>query len=1168
MAGGGILRRIGIALGVDVEDKEAKSNIESLKNFAKNALGTIAVGVSIVKVNALAEEFGAVNQMIKTATKEMLNQTDAQSKILAAANATRSSYADTAKVVSALVQENKDLFGTLDEAIKFNNAATQLFKTAGKTDEEIAEIMESINVSFARGAVDSETIGQLLEKSPEAAALLEKKLGASKEAFEQMASDGQISLQQLKEAFTDSADEIEKSYMESGANITDAIKSIRNQWGLYVSQVWEGAGISQQVAKLMIRAFSGFMAVLNKAQPAITSALKTAMNWMTRIADWISRVGSVLGRLIEHIGGVENAIKLVLIVSSALWLALNFGKIIAGINMIKNGLRGLPGLFNPKNLKIAGFVATVTLIVLALEDFFNFLKGNDSVIGLFFEKIGVGADKARETILGAFGRVQSFFQEHGSKLKAILGGIAGLFATYKIGVLLAVAAEKAWAIGSAVAAGATKILSAAMIGLTSPIGIVIAIIGSLVAAGIILYQNWDTISAAAIELWKKVSTAFSNGIAVAKNWLNQAIEYIKSLPDQALEWGTDFMKGIANGIANGAKQVVESVKGIANKIKSFLHFSRPDEGPLVDYESWMPDFVGGLARTIQSSKGLLRDAIRGLSETFEEMDAEKAWGKIVDTFRNGISTVKNIASKVKIKVGSEQVSTETIGDGKSIIQQVSKKANEVADGIKSSMSTVKQIINDINGSLSGTDISENIEKMSKAFSNGMKEVKTSATGVMSYMRSNWQLLGNILVNPVSGGFNFIYNHCSTFRNYVDGFLNGIEEKWKNGWNSVKEISLSCWTSMVGGSRQELSLLKATIRTGFQPAIDFITSLPSQALQHGKNFAVALKKGIFSGISGIKDTISAAIKEPEKIRARTFTMLKDVASVTRRTVAEINNSLNVDAEPVVSRLVNAFRVGANGIKDSASVVISYFRDNWKQIGDLLKNPISKGFELVYNHCSGFRNFINGFIGDTQIDWSGGWTIIKEIADSAWAAMTGGARQGLISLKSAIRSGMTDATLFIKGLPNDALKWGSDIIDGIASGIRNAAGKVTNAVKGVADRIRSFLHFSRPDEGPLVDYETWMPDFVGGLARTLRENKGLLTSAALDVSRALNITPTVNTTAKAVGNVSRGNTINQKVEINNTVKTTDAKAGREASKQLDRSSNDVTKKIADGLAYGRA
>ena len=454
------------------------------------------------------------------------------------------------------------------------------------------------------------------------------------------------------------------------------------------------------------------------------------------------------------------------------------------------------------------------------------------------------------------------------------------------------------------------------------------------------------------------------------------------------------------------------------------------------------------------------------------MDAEKAWGKITDTFRNGISTVKNIVSKVKIKVGSEQVSTETADDGKVVAQQIIKQATE------------------------------------------------------------------------------------------------IRKTWNDVWNGMIKNPANFWTLIVEESKQESKNLTATIRTGFQSAIDFITSLPAQALRHGKNFAVALKKGIYSGIFGIKDTISAAIKEPEKIRARTFTMLKDVASVTRRTVAEINNSLNVDTEPVVSRLVNAFRVGANGIKDSASVAISYFRDNWKQIGDLLENPISKGFELVYNHCSGFRNFINSFIGDTQIDWSGGWTIIKEIADSAWAAMTGGARQGLISLKSAIRSGMTDATSFIKGLPNDALKWGSDIIDGIASGIRNAAGKVTNAVKGVADRIRSFLHFSRPDEGPLVDYETWMPDFVGGLARTLKENKGLLTSAALDVSRALNITPTVNTTAKAVGNVSRGNTINQKVEINNTVKTTDAKAGREASKQLDRSSNDVTKKIADGLAYGRA
>ena len=97
-------------------------------------------------------------------------------------------------MVSNLVQENSELFGTVDEAIKFNNAATMLFKTAGKTNDQIAGLMEAINNSFARGVVDSETISQLLEQSPEAVKLLNERLGTTSDQLEQMASDGKMTV--------------------------------------------------------------------------------------------------------------------------------------------------------------------------------------------------------------------------------------------------------------------------------------------------------------------------------------------------------------------------------------------------------------------------------------------------------------------------------------------------------------------------------------------------------------------------------------------------------------------------------------------------------------------------------------------------------------------------------------------------------------------------------------------------------------------------------------------------------------------------------------------------------------------------------------------------------------------------------------------------------------
>ena len=52
--------------------------------------------------------------------------------------------------------------------------------------------------------------------------------------------------------------------------------------------------------------------------------------------------------------------------------------------------------------------AVVALLILIIDDFINFMKGNDSVIGKLFEKAGIDADKARAAITKAWGTVVSF----------------------------------------------------------------------------------------------------------------------------------------------------------------------------------------------------------------------------------------------------------------------------------------------------------------------------------------------------------------------------------------------------------------------------------------------------------------------------------------------------------------------------------------------------------------------------------------------------------------------------------------------------------------------------------------------------------------------------------------------------------------------------------------
>ena len=104
------------------------------------------------------------------------------------------------------------------------------------------------------------------------------------------------------------------------------------------------------------------------------------------------------------------------------------------------------------------------------------------------------------------------------------------------------------------------------------------------------------------NIWTSITTTVGNIKNAIVNGLTAAFNFIKSIPGQALQWGKDMIQGIVNGIRSMIGAVKDAVSSVASAIKSFLHFSVPDEGPLTDYESWMPDFMHGL----QQSAGLLQ----------------------------------------------------------------------------------------------------------------------------------------------------------------------------------------------------------------------------------------------------------------------------------------------------------------------------------------------------------------------------------------------------------------------------------------------------------------------------------------------------------------------------------------------------------------------------------
>lgn len=113
---------------------------------------------------------------------------------------------------------------------------------------------------------------------------------------------------------------------------------------------------------------------------------------------------------------------------------------------------------------------------------------------------------------------------------------------------------------------------------------------------------WDEASVAAASNAQSVSSSTS---AMAANVKNQ----LDALSGESPGWGSDMAQGFANGVQSKVSTVVSAVSSLASRVRSYLHFSVPDEGPLADADEYGPDFMKLISKGITDNIGLVSDAV-------------------------------------------------------------------------------------------------------------------------------------------------------------------------------------------------------------------------------------------------------------------------------------------------------------------------------------------------------------------------------------------------------------------------------------------------------------------------------------------------------------------------------------------------------------------------------
>lgn len=712
------IRDIVVAFGFDVDrnsERDAENRIKGVANLAKSLLGAIGIGFSIAGIAGLAEaaadaealesQFSQVFTDMETEAERRLQAIEEDTGVMV--NRMKGSFSGITAFAKVSGVEQADALELADRAM------VAVADSAAYYDRSIEQVTESLQ-SFLKGNYENDAAlglsatettrnaaaNDLYGKSFKDLSEAEKQFTLLKMVEDANAASGALGqaaresdtwtnqLGNLKQSLQDLKATAGAGYLKPAVEVLKGLISLTQKAKEKIAEATDENGI-------LTRSFDRFYALVKVLRPALERTLQSLFLGASKGKETVKEV-------VDRLGGMENVLKLVAVAAGAFFAVMAYAKAVSTVKNLYKAWKEVDKVLLSAKLKVLGLVAVLVIIALIVEDFVNFMMGNDSVIGSMFDRAGIGADNAREAIFGAFGKIRDFLMSIwelieprlpeileslstaasaiGSALSAVFQALYGAVSAVFQALLTLIKMVFGWMLAfwnswgaqildwfSGLWGYAENILNdflALIIAFANFIEAVFtgdwqaawdAVKRILAAAWDMivnwLSSGWDTLKllfamglAALSSVWESVWSGISSffmsiwtsivsflGGILDNIWnsitskvsgikdtvidgFKAAVDYIKGLPAEAIQWGADMVSGIVDGIMSKVGAVTDGVKRVGEKIRSFLHFSVPDEGPLADYESWMPDFMSGLADGIQANEGLVLDRVRSLAD--------------------------------------------------------------------------------------------------------------------------------------------------------------------------------------------------------------------------------------------------------------------------------------------------------------------------------------------------------------------------------------------------------------------------------------------------------------------------------------------------------------------------------------------------------------------------
>lgn len=547
---------------------------------------------------------------------------------------------------------------------------------------------------------------------------------------------------------------------------------------------------------------------------------------------------------------------------------------------------------------------------------------------------------------------------------------------------------------------------------------------------------------------------------------------------------------MAAGVRAAADSVVRAAENVARRVRSLLHFSVPDTGPLSDADKYMPDFMKLLANGIKKNQGKVVKAVKTLSGSMKT---------------NLNTPVGDMGDKVKSVVGS--FASTITGSTIRVCSAASGMASSIRNGLMSGLDGMRTDYQGVWDDLeqitkkSVGSISDDVKQGLSDMTHSIGELGSQTNSLGNAIRSLGDTFNSDFLKGLGDGISKVGETVNTVTGLVDK-LGSMKNTIGNLGDTIMNLGNALGTEKGGGVLSKLGSFLSKIGkadggqivSGFGDLISGLTSKMG-SLGEGVSGVISKIASLGSGGSGLLSKVGGLVSGIASKVGGLGGKLAGVVSTVGSSIGGIASTVGTTVTGLIGSAgttISGLAAGAGsalaGIASSAGGVLATAGTALAGLAGpagiavAAVGGIGLGLTALWKKCDGFREGVTNVWNKVTTTFSKGVSAIKN---------------GISNAASAIGNVASSVWNGVKNVASSAVNWGKDIVGGIAGGIKKGVSWVGSAVKNVANGIRSFLHFSVPDEGPLADADTYMPDFMQLMAKGIKGSTG----SVLDSVRTL-------------------------------------------------------------------